>query len=196
MVRITASLFTLIAMSACTISDSGSGFDNDPTVSAAEVQEAFAEADAIGRAPQTSFGDLPTGSVNYAGKLGAEVSGDANGSILGDLNMNVGFASNTVRGDVSNINLIDRDGTPNQRFDGRLLVDGVETAGQIDAFASGDLTGVDVSGDRVDTQMLLILDGQVRDDFGRGDAVFGTASGQAQGEFDLDVEGVFYGVRD
>lgn len=194
MIRITTSLCALLAISACTIESSE--FDRSPTVTSAGVQSAFAEADAIGRAPETSFGNLPTGSVNYTGKLGAEVSGDANGSILGDLDMNVGFASNTVRGDVSNINLIDPDGTPNQRFEGRLLLDGVETAGQIDAFASGDLTGIDVGGNLVDTQMLLILDGQIRDDFGRGDAVFGTASGQAQGDFDLDVDGVFYGVRD
>lgn len=193
MVRITASLFALAAMSACTMSTQE--FDRSPTVSANDVTRAFTAADAIGQAPQTAFGDLPTGSVNYTGKLGADVGGDANGSILGDLNMRVGFSSNTVRGDVSNINLIDPDGTPNQRFEGRLLLDGVETAGQLDSFASGDLRGVDVNGDRVTSQMLLILDGQVRDDFGRGDAVYGTADGQAQGDFNLDVEGVFYGTR-
>ena len=110
--------------------------------------------------------------------------------------MSVSFADNTVGGDVTNINLIDPDGTPNQRFEGRLLLDGVETDGQIDSFASGNLTGEDVRGDRVDTQMLLILDGQVRDDFGRGDAVYGSASGKAEGDFNMDVEGVFYGSRD
>ena len=194
MIRITASLAALVALSACAVGTPNT-VSYDPTVSAADVTAAFAEADAISTAPVTSFGNLPTGSATYTGKLGADVSGDANGSILGDLNMNVGFASNTVRGDVSNINLIDPDGTPNQRFDGRLLLDGVETAGQIDSFASGDLTGVDVRGNQVDTQMLLILDGQVRDDFGRGDAVYGTATGQAQGDFNLDVDGVFYGSR-
>lgn len=194
MTRITTSLFALAALSACAVG--GSEFDSSPTVSATDVESAFAEADAISRAPLTTFGNLPTGSVNYRGKLGADVSGDANGSILGDLDMNVSFADNTVGGDVTNINLIDPDGTPNQRFEGHLLLEGVETDGQIDSFASGNLTGEDVRGDRVDTQMLLILDGQVRDDFGRGDAVYGSASGQAEGEFNMDVDGVFYGSRD
>lgn len=194
MTRITTSLFALAALSACAVGESR--FDSSPTVSATDVESAFAEADAISRAPLTTLGNLPTGSVNYRGKLGADVSGDANGSILGDLDMNVSFADNTVGGDVTNINLIDPDGTPNQRFEGRLLLDGVETDGQIDSFASGNLTGEDVRGDRVDTQMLLILDGQVRDDFGRGDAVYGSASGKAEGDFNMDVEGVFYGSRD
>lgn len=193
MTRITASMIALIVTSACATTTQE--FDHSPTVSATEVENAFAEANAIGRAPLTTFDDLPTGSVTYTGKLGADVSGDANGSILGDLNMNVSFARNTVGGDVRNINLIDPDGRPNQRFEGRLLLDGVETDGQIDSFASGDLTGVDVHGDRVDTQMLLILEGDVRDDFGRGDAVYGSATGRAEGDFDLDVDGVFYGSR-
>lgn len=195
MVRTAASLITLIAISACSVSDV-SNTPNPPTVSSADVRDAFAEAAAISTAPQTSFGNLPTGSVTYTGHLGADVRGDVNGSILGDLNMNVGFASNTVGGDVSNINLIDTNGVPNQRFDGRLNLDGVETAGQLDAFASGNLSAVNNNGTEVDTQMLLILDGQVRDDFGRGDAVYGVASGQAEGDIDFDVEGVFYGSRD
>ena len=44
--------------------------------------------------------------------------------------------------------------------------------------------------------MLLTLDGDVYDDVTRGDAVFGTAQGQARGEFDMDVDGVFFGTAD
>ena len=164
-----------------------------PTVTRGDVTEALAEAQFVSNAPVTSAAQLPTGSTTYTGKLGAQVSGDANGSILGDMTMRVGFATNSVGGDISNINLIDPDGTPNQRFDGQLLIDGVESTGKIDAFASGDLTGVDVNGNILDTQMLLILEGEVRNDFGTGDAVFGTATGQAEGDFFMDVDGVFYG---
>jgi hypothetical protein len=196
MTRTIATLLTLCTMSACTLSLPDNRPDFSPTVSAADVDQAFAEANAHNALPRTTFGNLPTGSVTYTGKLGADVSGDASGSILGDLNMNVGFASNRVGGSISNINLIDPDGTPNQRFDGRLALDGVETAGQIDSFASGDITGVDVNGNRVDAQMLLILEGDVRDRFSRGDAVYGTASGQTEGDFEMGVEGVFYGTRD
>lgn len=195
----TAPLLAALALSACAATSTPVSTPQvspfAPTVSSGDVTRAFDNAAAASGLPQTTFGNLPTGSATYTGQLGADVSGDATGSILGDLTMNVGFGSNTVRGDIDNINLIDEDGTPNQRLDGRLLIDGVETAGQLDAFASGDLTGVDVNGRELDTQMLLILDGQVRDDVRRGDAVYGVASGSAEGEFDLDVEGVFYGSR-
>lgn len=195
MIRFIGFAATAATLSACTISAGDVLTPNPPTVSRGDVIDAQNEAAFLASRPQTTFGNLPTGSATYTGQLGADVSGDVNGSILGDMTMNVGFAANTVRGDVRNINLIDQDGNPDQRLDGQLLIDGVETAGQLDAFASGDLSGVDVNGNRLDTQMLLILDGQVRDDLGRGDAVYGTASGQAQGDFNMDVEGVFYGTR-
>ncbi len=189
MIRTTTSLITLATLVACVA-------PNEPTVSARDVDRAFAEAVAISALPQTTIGNLPTGNVTYTGKLGADVYGDANGSILGDLAMTVGFASNDIGGRVTNINLIDSDGTPNQRFDGRLDIDGVETNGQLDAFAFGEITGVDVDDVEVSSDVLLALDGHVYDDFGGGDAIFGSASGDAIGDFDLGIEGVFYGTAD
>ncbi|MEO1640400.1 MAG: hypothetical protein AAFU41_14260 [Pseudomonadota bacterium] len=167
---------------------------NEPTVSASDVDRAFAEAQAISTRPLTDPIDLPFGGVTYQGHLGADVSGDANGSILGDMTMSVDFLDNEVGGRITNINLIDPDGTPNQRFDGTLKIDGVETRGQLDAFASGTITGVDNDNMEVDSQMLLTLDGDVYDNLGRGDAVFGSAEGQARGEFNMDVDGVFFGT--
>lgn len=187
MIRITTSLLTLATLAACVA-------PNEPTVTARDVERAFAEAQAISNLPQTRFTDLPTGNVTYNGKLGANVRGDANGSILGDMTMNVGFASNDIGGSVTNINLIDADGTPNQRFDGRLQIDGVENSGSLDAFAFGRITGVDVDNVRVDSDVLLTLDGNVYDDIGRGDAVFGSATGDAVGDFYLDIDGVFFGT--
>lgn len=178
----------LIALSACVA-------PSDPTVSAPNVDSAFARAEAISTLPQTTFNNLPGGSATYVGQLGANVRGAATGSILGDMTMNVGFASNSLGGAISNINLIDADGTPNQRFDGRLQIDGVESAGTLDGFAFGGITGVDNDGDKVSSQVLLTLDGSVRDNFGRGDAVFGVANGTAEGDFFLDIDGVFFGTR-
>ena len=189
MSRITASLIALTALSACVS-------PNEPTVTASDVDRAFDEATAISNAPLTSTANLPSGSVTYVGRLGADVQGDANGSILGDMTMQVDFADNDIDGSITNINLIDPNGTPNQRFDGRLAIDGVENSGRLDAFASGEITGVDNDGFEVDSQVLLTLDGDVYDDFDTGDAVFGTADGQARGEFDMDIEGVFYGTAD
>lgn len=189
MSRITASLIAIASLSACVS-------PNEPTVTSADVDRAFDEAVAISNAPLTSTANLPTGNVTYRGKLGADVRGDANGSILGDMTMRVDFADNDIGGSVSNINLIDPNGTPNQRFDGSLNIDGVENSGRLDAFATGEITGVDNDGFEVDSQVLLTLDGDVYDDFGRGDAVYGAADGQARGEFNMDIEGVFFGTTD
>ncbi len=181
------SALALAAVSACSA-------PNPPTVSAAQVGRSFEEARAIGGLPYTATQDLPTGSVTYIGKLGADVSGDLQGSILSDLEMNVGFASNSVGGKVTNTNLIDPDGRPSQRFDGRLVIDGTESAGRIDAFASGDIVGVDDRGFAVDSNLLLQLQGNVVDDIGRGDAVFGSAKGDGIGDLEFDVDGVFFGT--
>lgn len=189
MIRITTSLITLAALVACVA-------PNEPTVSENDVDRAFAEASAISNLPQTSAFNLPTGAVTYTGQLGANVRGDANGSILGDMSMNVGFASNTIDGSISKINLIDANGTPNQRFDGRLQIDGVESSGSLDAFAFGQITGVDNDNVEVSSDVLLTLDGNVYDNFRRGDAVFGSATGDAVGDFNMDIEGVFFGTAD
>ncbi len=189
MIRTTTSLIAFATLAACVA-------PNEPTVSARDVDRAFAEALAISALPQTSFGNLPTGNVTYNGQLGADVRGDANGSILGDMTMTVGFASNDIGGRVTNINLIDSDGTPNQRFDGRLDIDGIETNGSLDAFAFGRITGVDVENDLVSSDVLLSLDGNVYDDFGGGDAIFGSATGDAIGDFDMEIDGVFFGTAE
>lgn len=189
MSRILASLFATAALAACVS-------PNEPTVTSSDVDRAFEEAVAISNQPLTSTANLPTGNVTYRGKLGADVAGDANGSILGDMTMQVDFADNDIGGSVTDINLINPDGTPDQRFDGSLTIDGVENSGRLDAFASGEITGVDNDNFEVDSQVLLTLDGNVHDDFGRGDAVFGTADGQARGEFNMDIEGVFFGTTD
>ncbi|PJI84698.1 hypothetical protein BC777_3759 [Yoonia maricola] len=190
MTRITLSIITLAALSACATTP------NEPTISASDVNRAFDEATEISNLPLTATANLPTGAVTYTGQLGADVSGDAQGSILGDMTMRVDFADNDIDGSVTNINLIDPNGMPNQRFDGRLDIDGVESSGRLDAFASGEITGVDNDGFEVDSQMLLTLDGDVYDDFDNGDAVFGSAEGTARGDFDMNVDGVFFGTAD
>ncbi len=189
MIRMTTSLVVLAAISACVA-------PNEPTVSASDVDRAFDEARAISTRPETTISNLPAGSVRYTGQMGANVQGDAVGGILGDMTMDVGFASNDIGGRISNINLIDPDGTPNQRFGGSLQIDGVETNGELDAFAFGQISGVDVDNAEVDSQIFLTLDGDVYDDFGRGDAVFGSAEGEANGDFYMDIDGVFFGTSE
>ena len=189
MTRITLSLVALATLAACAT-------PNEPTVTAYDVDLAMFEARRISDLPLTGTSDLPSGGVRYDGQLGADVSGDAQGSILGDMTMLVDFGDNNIGGSVTNINLIDPDGEPNQRFDGSLRIDGRENSGRLDAFASGEISGVDNDGYAVDSQMLLVLDGDVYDDAGRGDAVFGSATGTATGDFNMTVNGVFFGTAD
>lgn len=189
MLRVTGCLLVLAALSAC-------ASPTPPTVSERDVDRAFAEAQRISRLDETAVSDLPTGSVTYDGQIGANVTGDANGSILADMTMIVGFGSNDIAGSVTNINLIDPDGTPNQQLGGTLNIDGVEDRGNLDAVATGEITGVDVDGFVVDSQVNLNLDGAVYDDLIEGDAVYGTAEGEANGEFNLDIDGVFFGTED
>lgn len=186
--RIVFSLTALATAAAC-------ASPNPPTVSAADVDRAYAEARYISGLPFTSTGDLPTGSTTYRGQLGADVRGDLSGAILGDMRMDVDFARNDVDGSVSNINLIDPDGRPNQRLGGSLGIDGFESGGRIDAFASGRLSAVDSEGFARDSDVLLTLDGDVYDDQGRGDAVFGSAIGNGIGELEMEVDGVFFGTN-
>lgn len=184
---IALSMIALAALAACA-SD-----PNPPTVTENEVDRAYDEAARISRLPETNTGELPTGSVTYDGQIGANVSGDANGSILADMTMIVGFSTNDIDGSVSNINLIDPDGTPNQRLGGSLDIDGFESGGILNAEADGQITHVDGSGFVEDSQMNLDLDGTVHNDVINGDAIFGDAVGNASGDFDIDVDGVFFG---
>ena len=192
MIRITISLATLALVAACET-------PNAPSVSATDVGRAFAEAEAISRLQFTDSIDLPTGATTYNGQFGANVRGDVDGSLLGDMRMEVAFADDGMSGDITNINLIDPDGRPNQRLDGKLDITGLQEAGRLDGFASGDLRGVD-QGSFVDTNVLLVLDGDVFNDRGLGDAVFGSATGDGIGQdpddWDIEIDGVFFGTAD
>lgn len=180
----------LCTLAACTTSP------NPPTVSGADVDRAFDEAERIQDLPRTIATELPTGTVTYDGQIGADVRGDANGDILADMTMTIGFATGSISGNVDNINLIDPDGTPSQRFDGDLNIDGiVNSSGDILADAEGEITGVDVDGFVVESDVQIDLDGTVRNDLINGDAVFGDADGTARGDFDLDIDGVFFGTQ-
>ncbi|WP_019956810.1 hypothetical protein [Yoonia vestfoldensis] len=166
-----------------------------PSIGEREVDRAFAEAARISRLPETGLTGLPTGSATYSGQIGADVTGDLNGSILGDMAMTVGFGADRVTGSVTNINLIDTAGRPDQLLDGGLAISGFEDRGNILAGARGDVSGVTPGGSFFTSDMNLTLQGSVRDDFRGGDAVFGTATGNAVGDVDLFLDGVFFGTR-
>lgn len=189
MVRKSLSLAVLITLAACASPKS-------PTVTSADVQASFDEARYLASRPITAFNDLPSGSTRYLGEIGADVTGDINGSIQGDMTMDVSFAGNRIDGRVEDINLIDTDGTPNQQFGGHLTIVGSEFGGQLTATADGDLTAVDSDGFIAESFVQLDLDGDVVDDLGGGDAVFGSVTGDGVGDINFDVDGVFFGTVD
>ncbi|WP_342077055.1 hypothetical protein [Yoonia sp. SS1-5] len=168
---------------------------NPPTVTSRDVDRAFVEAARVSALPVTAPIDVPTGTVTYDGQIGADLSGDTLGSIVGDMRMDVGFASNRISGSISDINLIDQSGRPDQRLGGTLQIAGVENSGALDAGASGEISAVDNNGQALEADMFLDLRGSVRDDRGFGDAVYGSVTGEARGDFDIDVDGVFFGER-
>lgn len=166
-----------------------------PSIGQGDVDRAFAEAARISSRPDTRLSDLPTGSATYNGQVGADVAGDLRGSILGDMAMTVGFGANRITGSVTNINLIDTAGRPDQLLDGSLAISGFEDQGNILAGAAGNIAGVAPGGTAFTSDVNLTMKGNVRDDFGRGDAVFGTATGNGVGDVDLLFDGVFFGTR-
>lgn len=166
---------------------------NPPTVTSRGVDRAFDGAFDAANLPFTQVEDLPTGTVTYDGQIGADVEGDRLGSVLADMTMIVGFASNQITGDVTNINLIDQNGDPDQRFGGTLEIAGIETNGDLDAGASGSISGVDGSGREIISEMNLDLEGALRNDRSTGDAIYGSVTGDARGDLDLTVDGVFFG---
>ncbi len=188
MQRSMCTIAALAALSACASSP------NDPSVSIRDVDRAFSEAERISNLPITARDDVPTGSATYDGQVGADIRGDVDGSILGDMTMRVDFADNDISGNVRNINLIDPSGVPDQRMDGSLDIAGFENRGDLDAGAQGDLTLVDADGFEQTSEFNLDLEGAVYNDRRIGDAVFGTAKGSADGDFDVNVDGVFFGT--
>jgi len=74
-----------------------------PSISAYDVDRAFVEARRIDALPLTASADVPSGTVTYDGQIGADVRGDATGSILADMTMIVGFDSNTISGTVTGL---------------------------------------------------------------------------------------------
>ncbi len=178
----------MVLLAACTSKE-------PPTVTRTDIERAFDAAEDAAALPVTPVSRIPTGFVTYDGKIGADVTGDSLGSVLADMTMRVDFQDNRIGGRVDNINLIDQNGEPDQRLLGSLEIAGFENNGNLDAGASGQVTAVGTNNNQLDAQMNLDLDGTVRSDRSHGDTVYGGVTGDARGDFNLDVDGVFYGER-
>ena len=177
----------LLALTAC-------ASPTPPSINAQDVISINAASNRVSALPQTSVLNLPSASATYVGHIGGTVAGDADGSIIGDMSMTVDFAGNTVTGLMDNVNLIDEFDVPEQLLGGSLSISGTETAGQLVATASGSLSAVGDIAVRGSSDVVLTLAGNVRDDTGTGDAVFGNVTGGGIGDFAVTLSGQFYGT--
>jgi len=165
-----------------------------PSISAAEVTAINDEYDRVGALPDTAIADLPPGSASYEGHVGGEISGDAEGSFVGDMTMNIEFAGNTIGGSIDNMNVIDDGGEPEQLLGGSLTINGTEADGILTATATGSLTAVGEEKIRGSSSVTLNLNGNVLTDTSDGDTVHGTMDGSGTGDFDITVyNGGFFG---
>ncbi len=177
-----------LALSAC-------ASPTPPTITAADVTRINAEADRFAVLPDTAMADLPSTSVSYVGHAGGRVSGDADGAFIGDMTMNVDFATNTIGGTIDNINLIDDDDVPEQLLGGDLTISGTEVDGLISANATGRLSAVGEESVRGSADVTLGLLGDVVTDTQAGDSVYGAVSGSGSGDFDISIRGgEFFGA--
>ena len=176
----------LLALAAC-------ASPTPPSINAQDVININAASSRVSALPQTGILNLPSASATYLGHIRGMVLGDADGSIIGDMSMSVNFAGNTVSGLVDNVNLLDAFDVPEQLLGGSLTISGTETGGQLLASASGSLSAVGDIAVRGESDVVLTLAGNVRDDVGTGDAVYGTITGGAIGDFAVSLSGQFYG---
>ena len=188
---------TYICTALIAVGLAGCASPTPPTITAADAEAAEAEATRVSALPITSAINLPTGSATFEGKMGGGISGDIDGSILGDMSMSIQFDDNTISGSVSNINYIDEDGDPDQLLGGSLTIAGAETSGALSGTMKGTLSGVpDEAPIRGEASVNLSFDGNVVTDDSEGDSVYGTVTGSGDCDFEIYMDsGLFYGKQ-
>lgn len=185
--RLTA-LALLIPLAAC-----GGGLP--PSIDAAGIETDRLTGIRFNKLAHTAPADLPAGAARFSGRLGSQITGDYDGRMIGDLDLRIDFDTNSLSGDVSNINITDRDGEPTQRLGGRLDLSGATRDGVVDAQASGTVRILDDNDITRRADLALALDGHIRTQDDDGDAVAGTMTGTMSGDVTLRLfDGYFYGV--
>ena len=133
-----------------------------------------------------------TGAASYTGRVGADLTGGSDGSVLADVSLTATFSSGDVTGEIYNINVFDDSGAPDQKLKGKVPLSGNVLTNKMTASGSGKLTGVD-SGFTGDSTASVILNGQFRTNTAPADTVTGTITGSGTGDFDFVLaNGKFY----
>ncbi|MGH1331897.1 MAG: hypothetical protein ACRBBK_13515 [Paracoccaceae bacterium] len=161
-----------------------------PSLSLAQFQTAKSDMQRAVTVGPSALNEIPSsGSVQYVGKLAS--SANVNNGMMGDLTMNVNFSSSNVNGSVRNLNYIS-EGVPAQTFGGALSLNGQVNGRFVNAYASGEISGV-ASGLTGYSDVDLALVGRFRNDQGTADLIAGTMTGTGRGDFDFDItQGTFF----
>lgn len=149
-----------------------------PTATKLEIEQSAARYKDFLDLPVTEA--LPvSGVATYNGHFG-RFEGKKTGSYTayGDMVLSVDFAAATVSGELSRINSVKPNGTPDQTLSGSLPVDGSLTETGFKASAEGELSGVGVLPIRFGLNARLELTGEFRDQKAIADTVTGTISGK------------------
>lgn len=175
---------------------SGCATAEPPTITAQEAlneELAFAATEALSA---TDPGAMPTsGTASYTGTAQGTFTPDsAVDGFIADFAMTADFGGNTIDGTVSNMNSIEN-GNPDQLVGGTLDIDGSISGNAVSGMASGVITAVE-DGFRGSADANFAFDGTFRNDTGVADAVSGTVTGRADGDFSVVIqEGTFYGTK-
>lgn len=190
MIRQIAPLTLLVTLVACS-----AGLP--PSIDADGVEDARQVGIRFSKLATTAPADLPSsGSAQFIGGIGSQITGDFDGRMVADMIMTVDFDRDVIDGDISNINITDREGEPTQRLGGTLDIDGVHNRGSLNARANGTLRIRDTRDQPGLTEMIIVLDGDMRTMDDDADAVAGDLAGGLAGDVTLRVfDGYFYGAR-
>lgn len=143
--------------------------------------------------------DAPTsGTAAYTGAIGARTTGDIEGFLSGTLDVAlVNFENGNVVGELQDLSLYDAAGDLDRSFTGALNVDGdIASNATLDAAASGTIVDVS-SGAPEESDVVLDMEGTLRDDRSEGDTMAGTVTGGGSGDFDFTlVDGRWYLFED
>jgi len=172
------------------------------TFTAADVITAQNTFNTLAALPATAPALIPTaGSATYAGLIGGDFTGpDIGGSFLGDLSLDVNFASSGITGEASNLNVIDNLGVPNQTLGGTLAVDGTVVSNFITATADGSLSGVSaIEGTNFNVtgnvDVSLVLGGTIRTETVAADTITGGVTGTGTGDFAFGITNGDFAVQ-
>lgn len=178
-------LSALLAVSACATA-------TPPTATLADFDTAIANLSTLNALADTTVPNMPTsGMATYNGIIGFEVTGDADGAVLGDLSMAADFSAATMTGSATNLNALGGD-IEDQLLGGTLTMNNGAISGNgMSADLTGTLSGV-AEGIGFSTTANLSISGTFHSTNPGtidADVITGTVSGYSDGDIYLLVTG-------